>query len=415
MIRPTLVALLLALLLLLPSRPAGAAPAAQGARCQIFYETGGFSVCDDGNALFLSAFQRWGLQSIGFPISRRYERDGFVTQAFQKAIMQWRPDGQYVALANIFDDLHAQGFDATLLQMRQTPLQFPPDWDTPDATFEQVVQRRQGLLAARPALQRAYFAAADPLLFFGLPTSDITDMGNHYAIRLQRAVLQEWKEAVPWAAAGQVTIANGADIAKELGGLPTEALAPDGGALSDGFEQFLAGAALDIDTFWSTLFTSISLPYTSNVLLQPYNGPVPTPCGLTIPFNAFYCPVSVGVYYHLDFLRWMNDQYGDYAAVSVLAHEWGHHAQMLLGIERPFNITHELIADCFMGAYTYDTQVRGRLEPGDFEEAQAALAFGGDPADAPWNDPLAHGGAADRLAAFQLGYDQGVAACLEGY
>lgn len=51
-------------------------------------------------------------------------------------------------------------------------------------------------------------------------------MGNHYAIRLQRAVLQEWKEDVPWASAGEVTIANGGDIAKELGGLPSAALAP---------------------------------------------------------------------------------------------------------------------------------------------------------------------------------------------
>ncbi len=32
---------------------------------------------------------------------------------------------------------------------------------------------------------------------------------------------------MPWAAKGQVTIANGADIAKELGGLPADALTPE--------------------------------------------------------------------------------------------------------------------------------------------------------------------------------------------
>ncbi|MBA3530306.1 MAG: septum formation family protein [Ardenticatenales bacterium] len=205
---------------------------AQAPTCRHFAETGGYYVCDDAQARFLTAFNRWGLQKIGYPVSRRYERDGFVTQAFQKAIMQWRADGQMVVLVNVFDDLHNGSFDQRLLETRQTPHQFPPDWDGPGLTFQQVVQKRQALLNARPALRAAYFSAGDPLTFFGLPTSEITDMGNHYAIRLQRAVLQEWKEDVPWAKAGQVTIANGGDIAKELGGLPAGALAtepPTGG------------------------------------------------------------------------------------------------------------------------------------------------------------------------------------------
>ncbi|MGB0384162.1 MAG: DUF4352 domain-containing protein [Ardenticatenaceae bacterium] len=199
--------------------------------CLFFTETGGgqggYSVCDDGQAGFRSAFETWGLQSVGYPVSQRYERAGFVTQAFQKAIMQWRPDTGTVALVNIFDDLHNDGFDQTLLETRQTPLQLPDGWDGEGLTFAEVVAKRQGLLDARPALREAYFAASDPLTFYGLPTSEVEDMGNHYAIRLQRAVLQEWKENVPWASIGQVTIANGGDIAKELGGLPTAALAPE--------------------------------------------------------------------------------------------------------------------------------------------------------------------------------------------
>ena len=206
----------------------------QAEGCLFFTETGGgqggYSVCDDAQANFRTAFETWGLQKIGYPISRRYERAGFVTQAFQKAIMQWRPDGNYVALVNIFDDLHNDGFDQVLLETRQTPLQLPDGWDGQGLTFAQVVAKRQALLDARPALRDAYFAAGDPLTFYGLPTSFVTDMGNHYAIRLQRAVLQEWKENVPWANAGQVTIANGGHIAQELGGLPAAALAPESSA-----------------------------------------------------------------------------------------------------------------------------------------------------------------------------------------
>ena len=52
-------------------------------------------------------------------------------------------------------------------------------------------------------------------------------MDNHYALRTQRAVFQQWKETVPWAAQGEVTIANGGDIAKELGWLPANVLVPE--------------------------------------------------------------------------------------------------------------------------------------------------------------------------------------------
>lgn len=85
---------------------------------------------------------------------------------------------------------------------------------------------RQALLNANSAIRQRYFGVSDPLTVFGLPVSRVEDMGNHYAIRTQRAVFQQWKEAVPWAAAGQVTIANGGDIGKELGWL-TSGLQPE--------------------------------------------------------------------------------------------------------------------------------------------------------------------------------------------
>jgi len=198
-----------------------APPITAGASCQTFSETG-YTVCDDQNANFLGAFLTHGLQNVGYPVSQRFKRDGFITQAFQKAIFQWRPDTRSVAFVNIFDELHDKGFDSRLLGARQTPNQLPAGWDG-NVGFSQVVQKRQALLT-RIALYNTYFGVSDPMTFFGLPTSLTQDMGNHYAIRLQRAVLQEWKQDVPWARAGEVTIANGGDIAKELGHLPAFAL-----------------------------------------------------------------------------------------------------------------------------------------------------------------------------------------------
>lgn len=206
--------------------PAPVPAPAPAPTCRFFNETGGFSVCDDVDADFLRAFERWGLEKIGYPISRRYVHDGFVTQAFQKAIMQWRPDNELVTLVNVFDDLHEFGLDDRLLETFQTPVQLGRGWDG-NVSFDMVIKQRQALLNTRPALRRAYFASSNPLTFYGLPTSEVQDMGNHYAIRLQRAVLQEWKESVPWAKAGSVTIANGGDIAKRLGVLPADALLPE--------------------------------------------------------------------------------------------------------------------------------------------------------------------------------------------
>jgi hypothetical protein len=61
-------------------------------------------------------------------------------------------------------------------------------------------------------------------------------MGNVLVLRAQRVVLQEWKQDTPWAKAGEVTVALGGDIAKELGILPDgqalAAIGPPGEATS---------------------------------------------------------------------------------------------------------------------------------------------------------------------------------------
>jgi hypothetical protein len=60
----------------------------------------------------------------------------------------------------------------------------------------------------------------------GLPTSTVVDLGDFYAVRFQRGVLQQWKRDEPWAKAGEVTAANVGEAAVALGMVPAEALAP---------------------------------------------------------------------------------------------------------------------------------------------------------------------------------------------
>ena len=205
-------------------------PEPEPAPCLYFTETGagqgGYSVCDDVHADFRSAFEEWGIAQVGYPISRRYLHHGVLRQAFQKVIMEWRPKERRVTLVNIFDELQQAGFNGLLLDVHSVPPALPEGWDG-DLSFEEIIKKRQALLDSRPALKNTYFAVDDPLMLYGLPASEVLDRGNHYTIRLQRALLQEWKEDMAWAKTGDVTVANAGDIAKELNTLPELAMSPE--------------------------------------------------------------------------------------------------------------------------------------------------------------------------------------------
>ncbi|MBI3979543.1 MAG: hypothetical protein HY331_15275 [Chloroflexi bacterium] len=191
----------------------------------------GFAVTDDDGILFWTTYKRLGgPQAVGYPVSRRFVWDGFVVQTMQKAIFQWRPEVGQVYFVNVFDRMHDLGKDSWLEVVRATPAPF----DTaPDAglNWEQVKARHWAMLDQNAAIKAAYNSAADPLLLYGLPMST-KDYGNVFVVRAQRAVFQQWKEDVPWAKKGQVTIANGGDIAKEAGLLHPAAIVPQapGGA-----------------------------------------------------------------------------------------------------------------------------------------------------------------------------------------
>jgi len=57
--------------------------------------------------------------------------------------------------------------------------------------------------------------------------SSTQDYSNSVVVRAQRATLQYWKETVPWAAKGSVSVANAGDLAKEAGLFPWLAVTPD--------------------------------------------------------------------------------------------------------------------------------------------------------------------------------------------
>ncbi|HET7771119.1 MAG TPA: trypsin-like peptidase domain-containing protein [Chloroflexota bacterium] len=186
-------------------------------------EDAGFSITDEGGIPLWSEFQRLGgVQALGYPVSRRFVWEGFVVQATQKAVLQWRPDLSRAVFVNLLDELHEAGLDAWLESQRQIPppAQFPEE---EGLTFSQIAQRRVGLLDQYPALRTAYLNAPDPVEANGLPVAPVTDYGPVLVLRAQRRAFQLWKVAVPFARAGDVTVVNGGDLGKEAALYPSEA------------------------------------------------------------------------------------------------------------------------------------------------------------------------------------------------
>jgi predicted metalloprotease len=146
--------------------------------------------------------------------------------------------------------------------------------------------------------------------------------------------------------------------------------------------------------------------------------------------GPFYCPVDEKVYLDLSFFDELAQRFGapgDFAQAYVIAHEFGHHVQHLLGIEqrvrqmqesRPgaanqLSVALELQADCFAGVWGNSTSQRKLLEQGDVEEGLAAASAVGDDrlqAQATGTirpDTFTHGTSAQRAQWFRRGLESG--------
>ncbi len=189
--------------------------------------------------------------------------------------------------------------------------------------------------------------------------------------------------------------------------------------LVSGFPNILDA---DVDLFWARMFAAADLPYAPPAGIVGFDASVETECGWADAEMsvAFYCPLDETIYYSNEFRAIVEERVGDFAWITVIAHEWGHHVQVELGLDeqeptrggaRVYPIQLELQADCLAGAYAQDAEGRDWLDPGDLEEALFLTDFAGDEAGTHWTDPGAHGTPQQRVRAFERGYDEGLPGC----
>jgi len=161
-----------------------------------------------------------------------------------------------------------------------------------------------------------------------------------------------------------------------------------------------------------------------------FDGQVATGCGTaTSAVGPFYCPADEHVYLDLSFYDELTNELGakggQFAEAYVLAHEYGHHVQHLLGTDarvgndregpKSGSVRLELQADCYAGVWAANARdERGSIiEPGDIEEAmRAAEAVGDDTLQKQTQgvvvpESFTHGTSAQRMAALRKGLQSG--------
>src|SRR5262245_30557185 len=131
----------------------------------------------------------------------------------------------------------------------------------------------------------------------------------------------------------------------------------------DELRDFVSVVLADTEDTWREQFRRMNREYRDPKLVL-FSGSVQLACGMAgAAVGPFYCPADHKLYLDLTFFRALRDRFGapgDFAQAYVIAHEVGHHVQILLGLMRggrsadnQASVRRELQADCFAGIWAH--------------------------------------------------------------
>ena len=202
--------------------------------------------------------------------------------------------------------------------------------------------------------------------------------------------------------------------------------------VKDDQRDFVAVVLAETEDVWDKAFQKMGQTYQRPRLVL-FSRAVESACGVAgSSVGPFYCPSDQKIYLDLDFFEDLRTQFGasgDFSQAYVIAHEVGHHVQMLLGISQKvkelqsrsnasdnnkLSVMMELQADCLAGVWAHQAdKSRHILEAGDIEEGlNAASAIGDDRIQRKTRgyvvpDAFTHGSAGQRVSWFKRGFEAG--------
>jgi len=195
--------------------------------------------------------------------------------------------------------------------------------------------------------------------------------------------------------------------------------------------KFIVCVETNVQSFWRRRLPEFGAAYHPSKLVL-FTEATPSGCGMaSAQTGPFYCPPDEKVYLDLDFFRELQQRFhargGDFAEAYVVAHEYGHHVQDLLGTERrmramqasrpdqrnALSVQLELQADCFAGVWGHSAYEAGKVSRQEIADALDAAAAVGDDriqkemAGRVRPETFTHGSAASRQKWFTAGMQTG--------